>query len=61
MRAVISEDKDGKALLDTLELEKMRGSHMSPEISKAAFDVIHRKFHYEVVRWLQVQGFDLSR
>lgn len=60
MRAIIIQDKDAKALLDQLEITKLRESPMRPEVSKAAIDVIHRQFHYVVTKWLQNQGCDVT-
>lgn len=59
MRAIIIDDKDCKALVDKLKLEKMRDDH--PNWEKPGeplnIDAMHRVFHYEVVRWLQDQGW----
>lgn len=64
MRVVIVEDKDAKAFLRALELIKERGpSRMLTENAggnQAAYNEVHRAFHYEAVNWLQEQGFDIS-
>lgn len=51
MRAIIIEEKDVRALMEQLELEKLRlTGHQKP------VDEIHRRFHYVVCKWLQEQG-----
>lgn len=64
MRAIIIEDKDAKAFLKHLELIKERGpSRMLSDnagVNQAAYDEVHRVFHFEAVRWLQDQGCDVS-
>lgn len=70
MRAIIIEDKDAKALLDRLELEKYKKAHKHPahqlslDLAHGGRDEItladmHRWFHYVVVGWLQEQGASL--
>jgi hypothetical protein len=62
MRAIIISDTDAKALLDKLELVKLRGAgHLvrdDPD-KPASLDEVHRTFHYVVCRWLQEQGADI--
>jgi len=62
MKAVIIEDKDAKALVDKLELVKLRKRVQDSEadVVNDDFGKLHRIFHYEVVSWLQAQGCDLS-
>ena len=54
MRVVIIEDKDAKALLEKLELQKMREENHIRE--GMTIDQMRRAFHYIVCRWLQDQG-----
>lgn len=64
MRAIIIDDKDAKALLDKLELRRLRADNIlmnTPPEGTAMVDWIHRAFHYEVVRWLQEQGAEVHR
>lgn len=62
MKAIIITDADAKALLDKLELKKLRGEG---HIMREDFDRpptigdIHRAFHFVVVGWLQEQGVTL--
>jgi len=62
MRAIIITDADARALLNSLELENLRGSghiqRMDPE-RPPDMNAIHRTFHYVVCRWLQEQGADV--
>jgi hypothetical protein len=61
MKAIIISDSDARALLDKLELAKMRESgHFSRSNAEAqnAFSEAHRAFHYVVCKWLQEQGAD---
>lgn len=55
-KCIISEDKDGIALLDKLRLIKYTQRDFS-NCSREDFAGMHKFFHYEVVRWLQDQGF----
>lgn len=63
MRAIIISDADSKALLDKLELIKMREfnklSANDAEIERINYT--HRVFHYVVVQWLQEQGAEVIR
>lgn len=64
MRAIIISDSEARALLDQLELGKMRASNLWPLNSKSAPEDIeqaHRAFHYIVTRWLQEMGCDVVR
>lgn len=58
MRAIIIDDKDARALLDSLELEKMRLPLRGAQIP---VEEIHRAFHYKVCCWLQDQGANVVR
>lgn len=57
MKAIIIEEKDCKALLDRLELEKYRTTQFRSDpdapVTKAE---VHGWFHYIVTTWLQEQG-----
>ncbi len=55
-KCIISEDKDGIALLDKLRLNKFTQREYS-QCSADDFADMHRTFHYHVVKWLQDQGF----
>ncbi len=64
MKAIIIQDSDAWALLDSLELEKMRAENHWPAHSRAENEAIveaHRTFHYIVCRWLQEQGAGVVR
>lgn len=68
MKAIIIEDKDARALLDSLQLEKVTAKQAinteSLEGRKTLDELIqevHVRFHYMVVRWLQEQGADCIR
>lgn len=68
MRVIILEDKDSIALIEQLELAKLKArrdpSSMNPfkkEDVKWTIDDVHRWFHYHVVRWLQDQGCEVIR
>lgn len=60
MRAIIISDADAKALLDKLELTKLRGAghiqRMGDASNPPTLEEIHRTFHYVVCNWLQEQG-----
>ncbi len=63
MKAIIISDSDARALLDSLELTKMRHIDLmrpSTEESTSYADV-HRAFHYIVTGWLQAQGADVTK
>lgn len=60
MRAIIIGDKEAKSLLEQLKLESMMGQSIRLEANKAVIDIIHRKFHYVVTKWLQEQGFGIT-
>jgi hypothetical protein len=60
MKAIIISDADARALLDKLDLTKLREHHFigrDPE-QPATLSEVHRVFHYVVCRWLQEQGAD---
>lgn len=66
MRAIIIDDKDCTALLDSLKLESFQGDSQFisveirekfPNEMKIIKQELHRKFHYIVCRWLQDQGY----
>ena len=65
MRAIIIQDADAKALLEKLELTKLRdGRFMTiTDITNAqqTLEDMHRSFHFVVCRWLQEQGADVTR
>lgn len=59
MRAIIIQEKDCKALLDSLELEKHNKSAFKSKPDEPwPAEEMHRRFHYVVVKWLQSQGSD---
>lgn len=72
MKAIIIEDKDARALVDSLLLERLRVDNiMSMDAEKPSawsdgawrkkqIDDLHQSFHFVVVRWLQAQGCTLS-
>ena len=66
MRAIIIDDKDCTALLDSLKLESFQENtqfisveirEKFPNEMKIIRQELHRKFHYIVCRWLQDQGY----
>jgi len=63
MRAVILKDEDGDALLNSLELSKLRKGEFSGvhDGKKQMADEIHRSFHFVVARWLNEHGFKTAR
>ena len=60
MKVIVISDSDARALLDQLELTKMKGAnHFREDYDRpATAEQIHRAFHYIVTRWLQDQGAD---
>lgn len=63
MKAIIISDADARALLDQLELTKLRGGNflrMDPK-QPPTVEEMHRSFHYVVTVWLQEQGADVVR
>lgn len=52
MKVIIIEEKDIKALMERLELQKYR---LTGHLKEPA-DEMHRRFHYVVVSWVQEQG-----
>ena len=71
MRAIIIQDEDARALLDALELNKLRGvpgfglnldqRYSDEELKKWLTEEIHRSFHFVVCRWLQDHGAQVTR
>lgn len=63
MRAIIIDDKDARALLESLELTKLqeKGGFRDDGGAMPILDQLHRKFHYIVCQWLQDQGADVVR
>ncbi len=63
MRAIIIQDTDARALLDSLKLHAMQDSNiLRVDCTKPpSVDDIHRAFHYVVARWLQEQGANVAR
>lgn len=55
MRAIIIEDKDAKALVQSLALDALYQHETNPD-AREKITEIHRRFHYVVVTWLQDQG-----
>lgn len=63
MRAIIIDDKDARALVESLELQAMNERNIlrkNPDEPCTAHDM-HRAFRYVVVRWLQDQGCNVTR
>jgi hypothetical protein len=63
MRVIIIEDKDARALIDSLKLETMNERNIlrkDPEAPCTAAEM-QRAFNYVVVRWLQDQGCNIIR
>jgi hypothetical protein len=60
MRAVIISDVEARTLLERLESTRLAANDMTPG-EREVVDRAHRKFHYEVVRWLQEVGADVVR
>lgn len=59
MRAIIIQEKDCKALLDSLELEKHNDFAVKRKPDEPwTAEEMHRRFHFVVVKWLQEQGSD---
>lgn len=58
MRAIIIDDKDARALLDSLKIEKMQ---IALRGAQPVVEEIYRRFHYVVCSWLQEQGADVVR
>ena len=63
MRVIIIEDKDARALLDSLKLESLTASLCLHDGMgrQELIDTIHRAFHYRVCTWLQEQGCKVVR
>jgi hypothetical protein len=74
MRAIIIDDKDSRALIQSLELASLEqdlGSsgtydnevwnNLPPHVRDGLIRVLHRRFHLVVWRWLQEQGCDCHR
>ena len=63
MRAIILKDEDGDALLDALELSKLRKGEFAGvhDEKKRMADEMHRSFHCAVARWLNEHGFKTAR
>ncbi len=64
MKAIIIEDVDARALLESLELTALRAANHWPNNSKATKEAIeeaHGIFHYVVCRWLQDHGANVVR
>ncbi len=59
MRAIIIQESDCKALLNTLELEKFNTCAFKSKPDEPwTAEEMHRRFHYVVTKWLQDQGSD---
>jgi len=61
MRAIIIADKDARALMDKLELERIKASGNQVSLHGDPVDDAHGVFVYVVVQWLHDQGCDLVR
>ena len=61
MKAIIIEDKDAKALVDRLSLEKyIVDQRPKYEPDKPQAEQMHRWFHMVVISWLQEQGASVT-
>lgn len=61
MKAIIISDMDARALLDKLQLAKLKDAGHFPRTNPdepATLSEVHGAFHYVVCRWLQEQGAD---
>lgn len=58
MRAIIIQDTDARALLDKLQLAKLK-EHYAGRPEPHTFEDMHRTFHFVVVKWLQEHGADV--
>ena len=69
MRVIMFQEHEAKALVDKMKLEslstdlplfsteKIEQWQALPESFKKSFiEEIHKKFHYEIVKWFQDQG-----
>jgi len=56
MRILLIKDEDVSILLDKLKLSKFQQGEYD-EQKKQELDDMHRRFHYEVTRWFQDQGY----
>ena len=61
MRVILIEDKDARALLDSLKLELFSLSEHNKPVADSLAGEIHRAFHYRVCVWLQEQGCEVVR
>lgn len=63
MRAIIITDAESLALLDSLELTKLREANLcrNTETNREAMEEAHRVYHYVVTRWLQSVGAETVR
>ena len=55
MKAIIVSEVELQALLDKLELRKLKGP-THHQTTQPAMDEAHRMFHYEVVSWMRSVG-----
>ena len=60
MKAIIISDMDARALLNKLELTKLKSDRprWGDPNSPPTVEEMHRVFHFVVCRWLQEQGAD---
>lgn len=56
-RVYVVTEEEMIALIDSLELEKMRKEGHYRGLEKPTLDDIHRAFHFVAVRWVQAMGF----
>jgi len=63
VKAIIVTDAECRALLDQLELEKLKGvgHYRNSTTTPEAMSEAHRVFNYVVCRWLQEMGADIVR
>lgn len=61
MRAIILKEEDATELLNKLVLSKFEIAEFTSKEDSIKVQDMHRKFHYEVTRWLQNHGFNAGR
>lgn len=58
MRVILIEEGRFKELLELLKLQSENDKKDDP-VNSNLINSIHRKFHYELVRWMQSHGVSL--
>jgi hypothetical protein len=57
MKAIIITDQEARALLDALELKKLKSNYNKPPTPE--MEEAHRTYHYVVCKWLGEMGADI--